>query len=91
MDKYESYVREKIKESQYNTPIDKVTTQFLDMALRMCNIQINYVILDKIIDLVELIEIKGDQTSFKDICNLQKEWENFNNPLEAEIIPDDKK
>jgi len=32
--------------------IDKVTTTNLDIALRMCNIQINKSIVDKIIDLV---------------------------------------
>lgn len=55
--------------------IDNVTTKILDKALRMCNIEINYQILDKIIDLVELIEIKGDLVSIKNICNLQEEWE----------------
>lgn len=56
-------------------PIDKVTTKNLDLALRMCNIQINYTILDHIIDLVELLEMKGEQVTLKDISSLQKEWE----------------
>jgi hypothetical protein len=56
--------------------IEKVTTTNLDIALRMCNIQINKSIIDKIIDLVELIEDKGDDASIKDICELQGSWEN---------------
>ena len=37
-------------------PIDNVTVDNLDIALRMCQIQIDKSILDRIIDLVELIE-----------------------------------
>ena len=57
-----------------NRPIDKVTTDNLDIALRMCQIQIDKSILDRIIDLVELIEEKGDQTSIEDVVKLQTEW-----------------
>jgi len=56
--------------------IDKVTVTNLDIALRMCNIQIHKSIVDKIIDLVELIEDKGDDVSIRDICELQGSWEN---------------
>ena len=49
--------------------IDNVTVQNLDIALRMCNIEIHKTILDIIIDLVELIEEKGDQVSIKDIAH----------------------
>jgi len=56
-------------------PIDKVTVTNLDIALRMCKIQLDRELIDKIIDLVELIEDKGDDTSIKDICSLQVEWE----------------
>lgn len=55
-------------------PIDRVTTINLDIALRMCKIQIDTSILDKVIDLVELIEEKGDQTSISDVCELQEIW-----------------
>jgi len=55
-------------------PIDKVTVTNLDIALRMCTIEINKSILDKIIDLVELIESKGDEVTIKDICRLQSKW-----------------
>jgi hypothetical protein len=56
-------------------PIDKVTTTNLDIALRMCNIEINTVILDKVIDLVELIEEKGDSVTIQDIYILQAGWQ----------------
>lgn len=56
--------------------IDKVTVTNLDIALRMCNIQLDKTLIDQIIDLVELIEDKGDDTSIKDICELQNEWSN---------------
>jgi uncharacterized protein YnzC (UPF0291/DUF896 family) len=55
-------------------PIDLVTVKNLDMALRMCKIEISETILDKVIDLVELIENKGDDVTIKDICELQAEW-----------------
>ena len=37
-------------------------------------IQIDKSILDRIIDLVELIEEKADETSIADVCKLQEEW-----------------
>jgi len=54
--------------------IDKVTTDRLDMALRMVGIQLNIELVDIIIDLVELIEDKGGNTSLKDVSKLQAEW-----------------
>jgi hypothetical protein len=54
--------------------IDKVTVTNLDIALRMCKIQVCPDLLDKIIDLVELIEEKGDDVTIKDICALQALW-----------------
>jgi len=51
--------------------INKVTTTNLNIALRMCDIEINKAILDKVIDLVELIEEKGDDVTIKDVCELQ--------------------
>jgi len=56
--------------------IDKVTTTNLDLALRMVGISFDLNTIDKIIDLVELIESKGDDTSIMDICKLQSEWSN---------------
>jgi len=46
--------------------IHKVTTTNLDIALRMCNIQLDKTLIDRIIDLVELIEDNGDNTSIND-------------------------
>jgi hypothetical protein len=63
--------------SELEQPINKVTTTNLDIALRMCNIEINKKILDKIIDIIELIEEKGDEVKIKDICQLQSGWDNM--------------
>ena len=55
--------------------IDKVTVTNLDLALRMVGFSFDKKTIDKIIDLVELLENKGDDTSIKDICKLQAEWQ----------------
>lgn len=55
-------------------PIDKVTVVNLDAALRMVGITFDHKTIDKIIDLVELIEEKGDDVSIKDIITLQAGW-----------------
>jgi len=57
--------------------IDRVTVTNLDMALRMCCIEINKSILDKVIDLVELIEEKGQDVSIQDICELKASWKSL--------------
>lgn len=59
-------------------PIDKVTTTLLDAALRSCGIQINICLLDKIIDVVELLEDKGDKTTLLDLAKLELDWEKNN-------------
>lgn len=53
---------------------NKVTVTNLELSLRMINIEIRKETISKIIDLVELIEEKGDDTSIKDICELQAIW-----------------
>lgn len=58
--------------------IDKVTVTNLDLALRMVGITFDHKTIDKIIDLVELIEEKGDEASIKDICELQSSWKSLN-------------
>lgn len=58
--------------------IDKVTVTNLDLALRMVGITFDHKTIDKIIDLVELIEEKGDEVSIKDICELQASWQSLN-------------
>lgn len=55
-------------------PIDNVTVELMDVALRAVGIRINKSDIDKIIDLVELIEDKGEATSIKDIAALELEW-----------------
>ena len=55
-------------------PIDKVTTENLDIALRIVGIQLDVNIIDRVIDLVELIENKGDDVTIKDIISLQQTW-----------------
>ena len=52
-------------------PIDKVTVANLDIALRRVGITLDHKTIDIIIDMVELIETKGDNTSIDDICALQ--------------------
>jgi len=56
-------------------PIDKVTVSNLNSALTLCGYSIDNDLLDKIIDLVELIEEKGDKVRFKDIYKLQSIWD----------------
>ena len=55
-------------------PIDKVTTDYLDIALRMVGISLDLKLIDKIIDLVELIEEKGGDVSISDITELKSHW-----------------
>lgn len=55
-------------------PIDNVTIELLDVALRSVGIRLNKKEIDKIIDIVELIEDKGEETSLKDISLLESEW-----------------
>ena len=62
------------KKASEKLPIDKVTTENLDIALRMVGIQLDVNIIDKVIDLVELIENKGDDVTIKDIVSLQQTW-----------------
>ncbi len=57
-----------------DTSIDNVTPANLDLALRMSGIQIDHDTLDKIIDLVELLEAHGDNTSIMQIAGVQAKW-----------------
>ena len=63
------------KKASEKLPIDKVTIKILDIALRMVGIQLDINIIDKVIDLVELIENKGDDVTIKDIVSLQQTWQ----------------
>jgi hypothetical protein len=55
--------------------IDRVSTTTLDIALRSVGYKLDMELIDKIIDLVELLEVKGDNTSLADICKLEAVWE----------------
>ena len=59
---------------QVEKPIDRVTVTNLDTALRLCGIEIHKDILDKVIDMTELIEDKGDFVTLKDIAKLRISW-----------------
>ena len=69
------YIESMNKKASEKLPIDKVTTKNLDIALRMVGIQLDINIIDKVIDLVELIENKGDDVTIKDIVSLQQTWQ----------------
>lgn len=68
--------KEMAKTKKRDRLIDRVTTERLDMVLQMTAISIPYHIVDKIIDLVELLEDKGGKVNVNDICELQSEWKN---------------
>jgi hypothetical protein len=68
------HLKTKIMSKNKKRRIDKVTTDRLDIALRMVGIQLNIELVDRIIDIVELIEDKGGNTSLKDVSKLQAEW-----------------
>ena len=61
--------------------IDNVTVDRLDVCLRLCSIQLDRQILDRIIDIVELIELKGAKTSIDHISDLQVKWKQQNKAL----------
>ena len=68
-----------IPEKSEKKPIDRVTTTLLDIALRSVGIQMDLDVIDKIIDLVELLEDKGGEATILDICKIQAEWDNPQN------------
>lgn len=55
---------------QEKKPIDNVTVTSLDVALRMCGIEIDLDTLDVLIDVIELLEEKGEEVTIKDMLNL---------------------
>jgi hypothetical protein len=54
--------------------IDKVTTNNLQAALLICGINLPFDTIDDIIDLVELLEEKGDGATIGDVLELQESW-----------------
>jgi len=73
VDLLEEYARSKEK------AINKVTVQNLDVALRMVGITFDHKTIDKIIYLVELIEMKGNGVTIEDICELKEAWKSLDN------------
>lgn len=67
-------VKKAVKPKGTYIDIDKVTTQYLELGLRMCGIQLPMDTVDKIIDVVELIGKKGGNASILDTCKLMEEW-----------------
>lgn len=54
--------------------IDKVTPELLSIGLRAVGILIDIDTLDKIIDMVEIIEENGRKTSLKHLSVLEAQW-----------------
>lgn len=68
--KAKKYNKNERKAAVSGRSIDKVTVTNLDIALRLFGIQLHKDIIDTVIDLVELIEEKGDETDLKDLSKL---------------------
>ena len=56
---------------------NNLTTKELDAALRMVGIHIHRDLLDKIIDVAEIVIDNGGETTIKDIENLKLEWRRY--------------
>lgn len=64
-----------IVNAECSPSIDNVTTKLLASAFAHCGIGIaNHDVIDQIIDIVELIEEKGENTTLGDLNALQKDW-----------------
>lgn len=57
-------------------PTKKVDVKILDLAARAADLIVDESTIGKIIDLIDLIESKGDQASLKDIASIQRKWYN---------------
>ncbi len=55
-------------------PIDRVTTNLLYKALLICDLQVPESLLDKIIDVVELLEEKGGEVTLSELTELKSQW-----------------
>jgi len=58
-------------------PIDKVTIPLLDATLKACGVKLDRELIDLIIDLVEILEKKGDLTTLRDIAILRTKHPKF--------------
>lgn len=55
-------------------PIDNVTVELLGLGLRLIGVKMDMKTLDKLIDIIELIEDKGGEAGLADFAELEKEW-----------------
>lgn len=69
-------VEEKVHLGPAIKPIDKVTTSLLGMTLRAVGMRIPEEILDKVLDVVEMLEDTGEHTPLEAIASLRAAWEN---------------
>jgi hypothetical protein len=60
------------------SPIDNVTTSVLKSSLDAVGINLECNVVDNIIDIVELIEEKGENVSIKDLHELEVLWSKSN-------------
>lgn len=56
---------------------NNLTTKVLDAALRMAGIHIHRDLLDKVIDVAEIVIDNGGDTCIEDIENLKLEWRKY--------------
>ena len=63
------------KQTTMNKSIDNVTVDNLSFALQGVGIELDIETIDNIIDLVELIERKGNCTTIDDVLELKKQWD----------------
>jgi hypothetical protein len=59
--------------NQLNNKQDNLNVKNLDVALRMTGIIFDNKTIEKIINIVHLIQENGDQTTIKDVCSLTEE------------------
>jgi len=74
---YQEALERLSKQYEYepDKPIDYVTIQRLDVSLRLIGVKIESPVLDKIIDLVELLEDKKGNPTLEEITELETDWE----------------
>jgi hypothetical protein len=53
---------------------ENVTTKRLDVALRMCGIELDVNLIDRIIDVVEMVGEKGGNVTLDDAIKLRHDW-----------------
>ena len=54
--------------------IGRVDPDLLDLALRICDIQVNKAILSRVLDVIVVLEVKGDEFDVMDAAKLKSNW-----------------